>query len=103
MIDWEFIAPMIVAVVLILTVGGVLVLRPLAKRLSELLELYARGRTTGVEHDVGQLRDLLETMSARLELLEDRQDFTERLIGAGERPEVKGQPRLTGGPGEGRA
>ena len=91
--DWEFIAPMTVAVVLILTVGGVLVLRPIAKRISELLELYARERTSGLEHDVAQMRDLLETMSARLELMEDRQDFTERLLTSGREAEREQLPR----------
>jgi len=89
--DWEIIAPMIVAVVLILTAGGVLILRPIAKRLSELLELYARDRQSGIQSDVSQMRDLLETMNARLELLEDRQDFTERLLGSGEKG-GKGSP-----------
>jgi hypothetical protein len=78
--DWENIAPMIVAVVLILTVGGVAVLRPIAKRISDLLELYARDRHSGLENDVGQIRDLLETMNARLQLIEERQDFTDRLL-----------------------
>ncbi len=82
--EWEAIAPMIVSVVFILTVGGVLVLRPIAKRVSDLLELYARDRSAGIESDVHQIRDLLETMNARLQLMEDRQDFTERLIGSGE-------------------
>lgn len=81
--DWEFIAPMIVAVVLIVTVGGVAVLRPIAKRVSDLLELYARDRQSGLENDVGQMRDLLETMNARLQLMEERQDFTERLLSSG--------------------
>lgn len=80
MIDWEVIAPMVVAVVLILTVGGVAVLRPIAKRVSDLLELYARDRQSGLENDVGQIRDLLETMNARLQLIEERQDFTDRLL-----------------------
>lgn len=78
--DWEIIAPMIVAVVLIVTAGGVAVLRPIAKRVSELLDLYARDRHSGIEGDVGQMRDLLETMNARLQLLEERQDFTDRLL-----------------------
>jgi hypothetical protein len=78
--DWANIAPMIVAVVLILTVGGVAVLRPIAKRISDLLELYARDRHSGLENDVGQIRDLLETMNARLQLIEERQDFTDRLL-----------------------
>ena len=78
--DWDNIAPMIVAVVLILTVGGVAVLRPIAKRISELLELYARDKQSGLENDVAQIRDLLETMNARLQLMEERQDFTDRLL-----------------------
>ena len=83
--EWEVIAPMIVSVVFIVTVGGVAVLRPIAKRVSDLLELYARDRRDGVESEVHQVRDLLETMDARLRLMEDRQDFTERLIGSGEK------------------
>jgi hypothetical protein len=83
--DWEVIAPMVVSVVGILTVGGVLVLRPIAKRVSTLLEYYARERQSGVEGDVHQMRDLLETMNARLQLLEERQDFTERLLSSDDR------------------
>ena len=81
--EWEFIAPMVISIVFFLTVGGVLVLRPIAKRFSELLELYARDRSSGIERDVSQMRDLLETMDARLQLMEERQDFTERLLGPG--------------------
>ncbi len=81
--DWNNIAPMIVAVVLFLTVGGVMVLRPLSKRLADVLEIYARDRERGIEGEVRQMRDLLETMSARLQLMEERQEFTERLLGPG--------------------
>lgn len=96
--DWEVFGPMMVAVVLIVTSGGVLVLRPITKRLSEVLELYARERQAGLQQEVSQIRDLLETVSARLELIEDRQDFTERLIGSGEkggreRPDRPGEAR----------
>ncbi len=83
--EWEFIAPMIVSIVFILTVGGVAVLRPIAKRVSELLELFAQERQAGLESDVHQMRELLETMNARLQLMEERQDFTDRLLTAGER------------------
>ena len=86
--EWEFIAPMIMTVVLILTVGGVVVLRPIAKRIGDLLEVYAKERSDGLEGDVHQIRDLLETMNARLQLMEERQDFTERLLsGPKERPD----------------
>jgi len=78
--EWEFIAPMVIMIVLTLTVGGVMVLRPIAKRIGDLLELYARDRQEGLEGDVSQVRDLLETINARLHLMEERQDFTERLL-----------------------
>jgi hypothetical protein len=84
--DWEMIAPMVTLVVMTVTVGGVLVLRPISKRVGDLLEMNARDRSQGLENDVHQLRDLLETMDARLQLMEERQDFTERLISSGREP-----------------
>jgi hypothetical protein len=81
--EWDAIAPMLVAIVAILTVGGVAILRPIAKRVSELLEFYARDRQSGIEGDVHQMRELLETMDARLRLMEERQDFTDRLLTSG--------------------
>ena len=78
--EWEFIAPMIMTIVLFLTVGGVMVLRPIAKRVGDLIELYVRDRQEGLQGNMHHTRDLLETMNARLQLLEDRQDFTERLL-----------------------
>lgn len=79
MVDWDVLAPMMVAIVFILTAGGVAVLRPISKRLSELAELYLRDRQSGLGGELQQLRDLLETTNARLQLLEERQDFMERL------------------------
>ena len=83
MLDWDVVAPMIVAIVLFLTIGGVLVLRPIAKQLGNFLEMYQRDRTEGLESEVHRVRDLLESMNARLQLMEERQDFTERLLGEG--------------------
>ena len=83
--DPEMVAPMIIAVTFIVTVGGVAILRPITKRLADILELYTRDRQTGVQADVHQMRDLLETLNARMQLLEERQDFTERLLSEGER------------------
>ncbi len=54
--EWEFIAPMFISTVFFVTVGGVLVLRPISKRISELLEFYARDRNTGVDSGVHQMR-----------------------------------------------
>jgi hypothetical protein len=77
----ELLAPMLVAIILILTVGGVILLRPIASKLGLLLEAMARERNeprTAVELE--RIRDLLETMNGRLSLLEERQDFTEALL-----------------------
>jgi hypothetical protein len=78
--DFESLAALVVPTVFILTVGAVIILRPITKRLTELIALYSQDRQAGVLGDVQQIRDLLETMNARLQLLEERQDFTERLL-----------------------
>ena len=57
--EWEFIAPMIMTIVLVLTVGGVMVLRPIAKRVGDLIELYVRERNDGLQGDVHHTRDLM--------------------------------------------
>ena len=78
---WEAIAPMVVAIVMFLTIGGVLVLRPIAKHLGAYLEALTRQHLEGgPREDVSQLRDILDTMNQRLTLMEERQDFTERLL-----------------------
>lgn len=92
MIDWDAVAPMVASVVFFLTVGGVLVLRPIAKRVGDLLEIMAREKESGLRNDVAQMRDLMETINARLQLMEERQDFTERLL-AGERKKEQLPPR----------
>lgn len=84
--DWDVIAPMVIMVVLTLTVGGVLLLRPIAKRLGDIVELMLRGKQEGAEGELRRMADLLETVSGRMALLEERQDFTERLLASGDRP-----------------
>lgn len=79
--DWEVVAPMIVAIVFILTVGGVMVLRPIAKRLGTLLEVMAQRKgALADDEEAPRLREVVESMSRRLALMEERQDFTERLL-----------------------
>ena len=79
--EWEVVAPMVTGSNLILTVGGVLVLRPLAKHLGAYLEaLTSQSSEVGPDEELHQLRESMETMSQRIQLLEDRQDFSERLL-----------------------
>jgi hypothetical protein len=90
----HFIAHVVVSVVLILTVGGVLVLRPITKRLSEALDLDGREPRSGPHGEIEQIRELVEAMSTRLQLMEERQDFSERLFAAEERggSDIQGEP-----------
>jgi hypothetical protein len=88
MVMWEVVAPMAAAIVLFLTIGGVLVLRPIAQHLGGYLEaLTRRELQTGGSRDLEQMRDALETMSQRLSLIEERQDFAERLLESQDRKE----------------
>ena len=80
MIDWDMVAPMIMTSISVLTIGGVLVLRPLAKHVGAYLEALTRQHLEpGRQEEVHQLQEHMETMSQRLRLLEERQDFSERL------------------------
>lgn len=91
--EWEFIAPMIVSVVLILTIGGVALLRPVAKRLGALLDVMVMEKTRVSQADNGRLLETIETLNDRLSLVEERQDFTERLISGGGATEVVQEER----------
>ncbi|MDX1395848.1 MAG: hypothetical protein R3195_15805 [Gemmatimonadota bacterium] len=74
-------APMLVAMTLILTSGAVLLLRPVAKRLGDLLELMAKQRTGEIQAPgTERLSQLIEALDSRLGLVEERLDFTDRLL-----------------------
>jgi hypothetical protein len=70
----------------ILTTGAVLILRPVSKRLAELLHAMTqqRLRPPPAGPDMGQIRDVLTGIDGRLSQLEERQDFAEALIASGD-------------------
>ncbi len=75
----EFMIP----IVLFLTTGAVLILRPLTKRAGLLLEAMAKERMRPPAADPAsdpRTHALLEHMVRRLDLIEERLDFTERLL-----------------------
>ncbi|HEU4452605.1 MAG TPA: hypothetical protein VFR81_06065 [Longimicrobium sp.] len=83
------IGPMVVMVTAILTTGGVLIFRPITKRLGSLLEVMTaqKLRAASAPADAGdtaRIRELLTSIDGRLNLLEERQDFAEALISAGD-------------------
>ena len=82
----EIIAPMIFGTILTLTIAGVILLKPIANKLGYLLEAMAKEREgPRISEDLGHIRELLETMNGRLSLLEERQDFTDRMLTRGAR------------------
>ena len=76
-----------VMVTAIVTTGGVLVLRPISKRLGALLEVMTQQKLRAANtdpQDNHRIRELLVSIDSRLTMLEERQDFAEALISAGD-------------------
>jgi hypothetical protein len=90
--DWEVIAPMVVGSLLILSIAGVILLRPISKRLGDVLEAYAKEKDAGTTRELRQIRELFETMDQRLRLMEERQDFTEKMLDSVSRERIP-EPR----------
>jgi hypothetical protein len=84
------VAPMVVGALFIVVSGGVLVLRPLARRLGDLLEAMVAERRRPPVTIEPRIVETLERVEERLRLLEERQDFTDALIG---RSRAQGLPR----------
>jgi hypothetical protein len=81
------VAPMLVAMTLIITAGGVALLRPITKKLGTYLEVLAEERRRALQPpsqpqtgDSARMLSILETMDERMSRMEDRQDFTDRLL-----------------------
>jgi hypothetical protein len=84
------IAPVIISIVFMITSGGVILLRPITKRLGTYLEVLAVERRQALQRpapgvapqtaDTARMLTLLESMDDRMQRLEDRQDFTDRLL-----------------------
>ncbi len=94
--DPTIIAPMVVSIVFFVTTGAVLIFRPLTKRLGDRLANTNQPQPPALDNaEIVRLRQALEETSARLELLEQRVDFTERLLSS-PRPAAELGPSRTG-------
>lgn len=92
--DWEYIAPLIMGVTVTLSLAAVFILRPLTKRLGDLIEAMQRRQQMSKNEDVGRIAELLEHLDSRLDQLEHRQDFSERMLSSIEgRTARQGAPR----------
>lgn len=77
----------LIPIVMFMSIAAVAIFRPLTSRFGKLLEAMAREKTAalktpvaGEDGDAARLRALVEHMGRRLDLIEERLDFTERLI-----------------------
>jgi len=79
--------PELIPITLFLSVAAVMILRPLTSRLGRLLEAIAheKRRAPADEVDTANVRMLVDHLSKRLDLIEERLDFTERLIAGSRR------------------
>jgi hypothetical protein len=73
------IAPMVIIVTLTLTTGGVLLFRPVMKKLASYLEVATLQKRGGRTDDSARTQELLENLDSRVRLLEDRVQFAESL------------------------
>lgn len=71
--DW---APAVFLSVLTITTGGVILLRPVARRLGDFLEVLIQEKRQALE-----ARADLQGLSKRFDLLEERVHFTEGMLG----------------------
>ncbi len=86
----ELLVPMVIMVVLTLTIGGVILLKPIANKLGNLLEAMAKERSEPrIGNEMERMHDLLDTINGRLSLLEERQDFTDALLADPERRKLR--------------
>ena len=86
--EWEFIAPMIFSSILVLSIAAVIILRPLAKRLGDVLERMQDQRAVPGSDELRRISRLLEDLDDRVDRLEHRQDFAERMLSRAEGEEL---------------
>ncbi len=97
--DWEFIAPLILGVTITLLAAAVLILRPLAKRLGALIEATSRDKRVELKDDeLNRLTEVVGRLTDRIEGLEERLDFNERVLTSLERPGSGSSARLKSPP-----
>ncbi|MEX2528168.1 MAG: hypothetical protein WEA09_11070 [Gemmatimonadota bacterium] len=107
MSEAEAVVSIVIPVVFMLTVAGVVLLRPLVRPLARYLEALTTAQEKGKEgSQVGMLHDRFEGLESRLVLLEERQNFTDALLananpkplgaGSGKGGEVRHEPPHVG-------
>jgi hypothetical protein len=93
--EWDYVAPMVIAVTITLSAAAVLIFRPLAKRLGDLIEITGRRQSVEARsEDIARLTEVVSSLADRLEHLEQRQDFADRILVSLDRPSGERQAQL---------
>lgn len=85
MIDILPLAGMLFSLLMVLIIGGFILLIPLSRRLGQLLEMRLEQQRTGAlaSEDATALLETVRALQDQVELLSERQAFTERLLESG--------------------
>jgi len=73
----------LIPITMFMCIAAVAILRPISTKVGGLLEVLTRERQTRSTDDteLARLRTLMEHVARRIDLMEERLDFTERLVG----------------------
>lgn len=87
----------LIPIFMFLVIGGVLILRPVTKKVGLLIEALAKERMSGNAHErpldpiqLERITAALERLNSRMDTIDDRMGFMERLV------EDRPRSRLTG-------
>lgn len=75
----------LIPITMFISIAAVLILRPMTTKVGGLLQAMTKERTVtdSESADIARVRVLVEHISKRMDLLEERLDFTERLLASG--------------------
>jgi hypothetical protein len=75
----------LIPITMFVCIAAVAILRPISTRLGGLLDAMTRERTASRAEDaeLGRIRVAVEHIARRMDLVEERLDFTERLLSSG--------------------
>lgn len=88
----------LIPIFLFMSIAAVMILRPISKKLGVLLEAMARERlpqaSAADNGELTRIRVLVEHIAKRVDLMEERLDFTERLLSNSKRPSLSATARM---------
>lgn len=84
----------LIPIVLFICAAAVAILAPMTSKLGKLLEVMARERQhpTVDANELARIRTLVEHLTQRVDLMEERIEFTERLVDNSKRPALGPAP-----------